>query len=114
MNMSSNWYRGIKGKLLLMVLIPTIVLSVISYVEYYGLSKVARELYNADRERSPKIHAIGDMDASTNSIFRWLWASYQNEENIEDRVKTLEKAKIEIERFEANKYMFEKFSLSDA
>lgn len=95
----ATWFRGLKGKLLFLAVLPVITLGAVSFVAVNGISDLSQNIEDAGSVRAPAIRAIGQMDSARNAVFRWMWASYTNDIDVAARTKTLDAVRNEIKRF---------------
>ncbi len=99
-----NWFSGLRGRLLVMIALPALLLGAVVYVSMNGLDTVAQSLRTATEVRAENITYAGEMDAGLNATFRWMWAVYEERDDLETRKRLLAKATEEFGRFE-NAYL---------
>lgn len=102
-----GWFKGLKGRLLVLAVFPVVMMAVISVIALHGIENLSDNLQNAGEVRGPKIRSMGEMDSARNAIFRWLWATYVNEGDIEGRNKTLAQVRSNIKRHEEARKIYE-------
>ncbi len=93
------WFRGIRGKLLLLVALPTTVLAGVTSYAYIRMNALGDDLEKAALVRLPIAQLAGEMDSSVNGVIRYLWTTHSIQGNVAEREKFIEKAKQELQNF---------------
>src|SRR5689334_7725435 len=96
-----NWFKGIRGKLLLQAFLPIITLIGLANFSYFEMSKLSATVEKAANVRLPLATYAGDMDASINTSIRMMWSVYMAGEDLAERNKALNQTKVEVGNFEA-------------
>ncbi len=97
-----QWFSGLRGRLLILVLIPVAALTIVAWIGVKGLIELDQSLDNAGLVRAPKIMSMGEMDSAHNAVIRWLWAS-KDSDSPTLRKKFLERARGESSSFEKSR-----------
>jgi methyl-accepting chemotaxis protein len=69
---SARWFKGIRGKLLLLVAIPFAVIAVLYYQANEGISSLQKSLNQANLVRGPSITYTGKMAKESESLQRYV------------------------------------------
>ncbi|UYL07575.1 methyl-accepting chemotaxis protein [Bdellovibrio sp. SKB1291214] len=69
---SARWFKGIRGKLLLLVTIPFAVIAVLYYEAGQGISALQKSLNQANLVRGPSINYTGKMAKESESLQRYV------------------------------------------
>lgn len=101
------WFRGLRGRLLVMIALPIIVLATVVYFAVNGLNTLSTSLRVASEVRAENITAAGEMDAGLNATFRWMW-TVLNASDAGEKKRLLENAKEEFKRFDDAYHVYAK------
>ncbi len=93
-----KWFTGIRAKLLLVCLLAVVSLLFVGITGYTTISSLSTKLNIAYNERAKLTENLAEMEADIHASFRWLWASYANEANFEERKKFYQLARNEVKR----------------
>lgn len=113
MSFVASWFRGLKFRLLLMVLMPLLVLTVVTYSTKKEISHLGDVVESAALVRLPLATYSGEMDASVNSVMRWAWTAEAAGDQAELRTGAIAQLKEEHEAFEAARTAYLKLPRSD-
>ncbi len=106
-----SWFRGVRGKLLLMNAIPTLIIGVLLGISSRTVTQLVAELTQADTVTTPALIDLLTMDRALNGAARWMWATYVNHERAE-REQTLASGRKQLEEFKAHLENYRKSSHS--
>ena len=101
MNTFSLWFSGLRAKLLVLVLTPTLVLAGLVTFAYLQMQKGEDSLSKANLVRAPIITHMGSMDSTMNGIPRWIWATLGSSD-VKERENALKRAQSERAEFIEN------------
>ena len=73
MNDVSKWFRGLRGKLLLMVALPVILLGGVAFFSLSGLSRVGSGVDELGKSRIPITAEVGALRTMLNASLRYAW-----------------------------------------
>lgn len=90
-----KWTHGMRGKLLLIGVIPMIFLISLSVYSIHTVNKLQDKINQAYNVRAKLISHVGHMDASNHALGRWLWGAYGLLDNSEKRKLFIQNAKSE-------------------
>lgn len=76
MNSIGVWFKGLRGKLLLLVALPLIAITGLSVTAFKQIGSLAESIENAGMVRLPLSQYSGEMDSSINGTMRFLWSAY--------------------------------------
>lgn len=93
-----KWFTGIRAKLLLVCLLAVVSLLFVGISGYTTISSLSNKLNIAYNERAKLTENLAEMEAGIHASFRWLWASYANESNFQERKKFYQLARSEVKR----------------
>lgn len=105
------WLRGIRGKLLFLVLLPALILAAVSFAAYSGLSAITGELERTVKRDLPTAYYTGEMDSAVQAMARMLWNAYGTEGDA--RSEALENGRLQKERLENARNLYEAIQLSE-
>lgn len=95
----SQWFKGLRGKLVLILAIAMIALVSLMAVSYKSLHSVIGSMENIADHRLPTVLAVGEMKSSTNAIARYMWSAYV-EKTADARKPRIEELRKAIREFE--------------
>ncbi|WP_413577880.1 methyl-accepting chemotaxis protein [Bdellovibrio sp. HCB290] len=93
----SSWFKGIKGRLLLVAIFPFIAFATIFGFTYKGLDRLGLLLMSAHNEIIPNLEALGEMRVSQNRFGYRVWEGIINPE---DRPEAVAQARETLAKFE--------------
>ncbi len=93
MNSFSSLFKGIKGKLLLMILIPILLLSFVSIVSMNGIKSQGEKLDSFANSRMQITLGKVRLMNNINVLGRLLWIAHAQDNNFDKRTAAIEKAK---------------------
>lgn len=69
------WFKGLRGKLLFMVVLPTVVVACLCAMAFKELRELGEHLENASNVRLPLTQYSGEMNSYINGALRMAWTS---------------------------------------
>ncbi len=103
----SSWTKGIRGKLLIMIAIPTAVVGGLIWTADRSLYSLEHSLKDAVNVNQQFVEHSGEMDSAINGIIRYLWTAYTADlTNAEERSRYIQSSKDQAKRFEFNRDEF--------
>ncbi|HAR41943.1 MAG TPA: hypothetical protein DCS07_04825, partial [Bdellovibrionales bacterium] len=111
MNGVSKWFRGLRGKLLLMVALPMVILGGVVFFSLSGLSKVGNNVEELGKSRIPITAEVGALRTMLNASLRYAWkAAAQRDakrtkeaaETAREKMKSLEESMAGIGKMNTN------------
>lgn len=102
MNGLSNWFNGLRLKLLVLIMIPVVLFTVFLLYSEYNIDHVEDALAKANTVRAPIIQHTGDMNSAANGVMRFMWTAYVYYGNNKERESALTKAKGELKSYHDN------------
>jgi methyl-accepting chemotaxis protein len=97
---SIRWFRGIRGKLLIMGIVPAVLIVLNSFIYKSGIDELSESSRHSHQVRSRQIEVIGDLDGSIHALARWLWITYGHEGQIQARNQFIKRSEDSIERID--------------
>lgn len=94
----SAWFKGLSGRLLLMVSIPVLMLMVSIGTSVYFLGHLGGKLQEANTLRAPLIRHAGEMEAQTKNIVRYIWST-MNSDTAQEKENALRKLSLAEQKF---------------
>lgn len=94
-----QWFKGLRGRLVAMIVIAVVSLTVVIFFGYRNLTSVSEALKVASNDRLPTVSAVGEMRSGMQGIARYLWSAYA-ETTPEGRKPRLEDVNNYIKQFE--------------
>lgn len=104
--MPKNWLAGLRKKLLLIGVTPLLALGAISQFNRVEIIHLSDELSNALDIHSKLSELLGEMDASTHALGRWIWISYGMYGEAEAKNRFAHRASDEIQHFDKTRTAF--------
>jgi len=104
--MVKRWFLGLKGRLFVIGISPLLVLVIVSAVYQVTILNLAGRLHDALEIRSKLVEQLGQLDASTHALGRWMWIAYGMKADPQGQSKFLIKANQEVIHFEKTKNEF--------
>ncbi|OFZ22320.1 MAG: hypothetical protein A2X94_02405 [Bdellovibrionales bacterium GWB1_55_8] len=100
----SVWFRGLRGKLVLMVALPVLVLGACVYIGYSALADISGDLETAGMVTAPSIEHTMQMENSLNRLMRFTWGVYLvNLSDREERTKRIDIMRESLKTFRESK-----------
>lgn len=99
MNNLSIWFSGLRGKLLILVILPTVFVICLSYLSITKMQFLGNNLEKAATVRLPLTQYTGDMDSALNGVARFLWSAHGAENNQKERSFSIQKTKERLSDF---------------
>ncbi len=96
----SSWFRGIRGKLILLSGIPAVFLITISVASYSSLTRMQENLKKANLVRGPLITYSGEMLLFSTSVSRWAVTAMWNYEDTQERTMAIKNVNDSIHHFD--------------
>jgi ABC-type transporter Mla subunit MlaD len=96
----TSLFKGLRSKILFLVLLPMLVIGGISTLSFQKLAGLSEQLTTASLVRLPLAQYSGDMDSAVNGTMRWLWTVVSSEGMPEDRRLASDQTKKELERLD--------------
>lgn len=103
MTFVEKWTHGLRGKLLLLGMIPTMLFITLSIYSIKQIDELSAKLDKSNKVRAKLIYHVGQMDSSVHAIGRWAWITYGFNGNIEKRSLFIKNLKDQMTSFEENK-----------
>ncbi len=94
----SQWLKGLRGKMLLIVIIPAMISGGVCFFSLGKLTEVTLAL-EKQTGRITLATNDGELNSNGSNIFRWIWATLGSTEKVE-RKSSIEKAKKSFENFQ--------------
>ncbi len=91
-----KWFRGIRFKLMLINFLSLIVLLFVGLSGFRTVSALSEKLNTAYNVRAPLGESLGEIQSGVHASFRWLWASYATDKNMDDKKKFIFLARSEV------------------
>lgn len=85
----SLWFKGIRGRLLAVALLPILGFSIASYVAFNGISKVSDFLISAHKDIIPGTQALNGLVVARNKYGYHVWAAIALHENTKVKMERL-------------------------
>lgn len=89
-NSKSSWFKGIKGRLLLVAVFPFVAFATIFGFTYTGLERLGLLLNSANNQIIPNLEALGEMRVSQNRFGYRAWEGIINPEDRPEAVKQVQ------------------------
>ena len=70
-----DWFRGLRGRLLLMIAIPMVALLVLGGVSLHGVKEQTDDLNVMTKVRLPVTGLTGELRTDTHAMARYLWVA---------------------------------------
>ncbi|QLY26236.1 methyl-accepting chemotaxis protein [Bdellovibrio sp. KM01] len=93
----SSWFKGIKGRMLMVAVFPFIAFATIFGFTYKGLDHLSNLLNSAHNEIIPNLNDLGDMRIAQNRFGYRVWEGIINPE---DRAEVVKQAEETLTKFE--------------
>lgn len=110
----TNWFKGLRIKLLILSAIPAAFLIGISISSYVTMVELQKGLNKANSIRAPLITYSGEMLLHATSVARWTVASMWNYQDPIERELTLKNTRNSIEAFDKTLEQYLKLPRSEA
>jgi methyl-accepting chemotaxis protein len=94
----SSWFKGIKGRLLLVAVFPFIAFATIFGFTYKGLDQLSVLLNSAHNQIIPNLEALAEMRVSQNRFGYRMWEGIINPEDRPEAVKQAEETLAKFEK----------------
>lgn len=111
--MKATWFSGLRGKLLLLVITPAILLGITSYLALSGIKGQAENLDTIARKRLPITEYAGDLRAHVNALGRLIWLAYEHNEDFNIRKKSIDDAEGRIKSIDETLKKYAQLRLSE-
>jgi methyl-accepting chemotaxis protein len=109
----ASWFRGLRIKLLLLVILPTAVIGILGGLGYYSIHFLRDDLHIMGAEKLPQSAAIGIMEGSVQGVERALWIWHAADDNMALRAGAADQIGTLVESFEKAKTQFESTSIGE-
>ncbi len=110
--MKSFSFRGIKGKLLSLVMLMVIGLAVTSVYSGYLMNQLKENIQFLGLERIPISDTMGDIRSSVNGVPRFMWLSLAYKSGSNERKQSVDKANDNWALLKKSLEKYEKFNLA--
>lgn len=110
----TQWFRGLRARLLLIAFIPLIALLLVAYEGYTSAHNLGNFLEVAVNDDLPTTMYRGEMDAAIHTMVMSLLNAYSiSGDNIKARDEAIKYAEHEVERFKKAEALYEKLKHSE-
>jgi len=99
----SAWFSGLRGRLMLMITIPLILMTGLITVSFYGLNEVGGSLSTMTKQRIPITRTLGELASGINATYRFAWLSLARDMDIKSRAEAIKLTRTSLEKL-ANNY----------
>ena len=97
----TNWFRGLRLKLLIMIILPTFVIGFLTCLAIYSVNKISNSLQESTLRLLPSAQSAGEMAEQTQRIGQALWIALGARDNVQDMDLAKEQLKLAFSAFEA-------------
>ncbi len=109
----SVWFKGLRGKLLVLVTLPFVLAAVLSAVAFQGINQLRGDIEEAVDLEIPSALTLGDLNASLMTMNVNLWEAENIPVNSKaEREKFIGEAKSELSKFTEALNAFAKYDMS--
>lgn len=113
MNLGTKWTKGLRGKLLLLGAFPTLAIALIVFYSLNTAQNLEGRIRYAYEVRVRLIDQVGIMSGSVHALGRWMWIVNGFAGNEQKQATFMDRAKKEIEKFEATKKSYSELPCSE-
>lgn len=89
MNNFTSWFRGLRGRLLVMIMLPVLLMAGVSMFALNGIHEQRDDLQVIARERLKVTDLNGDMKSSMHAIGRFMWLALARNTNLDSRKQAM-------------------------
>lgn len=93
MNVTNNWFRGLRGRLLFSATLPVVAFAVLTLISWRSTNNLGTMLTSAYTEVVPNMDALGQMGMQRARIGYFIWAALANDEDQKSRAGFVKKAR---------------------
>lgn len=101
-----SWFRGLKGKLLLVGAIPVVMLIGAGGFSMYTSLNLGRSIDSLNTNVVPLNEMSGRMETQVNAIFRWLWTADELKDSPAEKDAAIAKLRESMSGFELNRNLY--------
>jgi len=94
------WFKGIRGKLLVMIAIPILALTCISFISVFSTQDLNSSIKVITTDRIPKVTLLAHIRMNNQAILRYILSARLEFDNPEHREAYLNNAKVRMEEFD--------------
>lgn len=113
MNVVTKWTKGLRGKLLLLGVIPPLAIANIIYYSQSTAHELEARIKYAYEVRVKLIEQVGSMSGSVHALGRWMWIANGFADDKNKQANFLDRARKEIQDFEATKKSYKDLPRND-
>lgn len=107
------WFTGIKGRLVVLQLVPLVFLMIISLVGYFSLNKTIERVDLFAKARVPITSEVISMESYSHGIPRYVWLAMAYNDNLTERKKFIERSLDLIEKLSVKQSDYSLLPITD-
>lgn len=107
------WFTGIKGRLVVLQLVPLVFLMIISLVGYFSLNKTIERVDLFAKARVPITSEVISMESYSHGIPRYVWIAMAYNDNLTERKKFIERSLDLIEKLSVKQSDYSLLPITD-
>jgi len=85
----AKWLKGLRGRLLMLVIFPVAIMTVLSFTSMSGLNRLGGDIDLLTHDRLPISKKVWNLKVQLNAAFRFAWLAYGRDSDIEGRKKAI-------------------------
>ena len=99
MQMIKKWFKGVRGKLVFMAILPILAITGMYLVAINGLASQSRDIAVFANSRVPVTRQIGNLRIALNAVLRYSFLALANE-NLIERAEAIKEANAKVKMYE--------------